>query len=230
MTQPMTQPVPPPVTPVMSPATRHVSFDLDGTLVNSFDVMRHAWEGATARLGIRCGFERYRRHVGLPFGRILHNIGLSDYEAELTGLYFAATRANQHRIAVVEGAAATLAAARARGFGTSVITSKPRRNAEPLLEQLQLDVDMLICADDVDRGKPDPMSATLLCTRLGLSPAEVLYVGDMVFDLQFALNSGLQFVFFTNDGHNALPANLRNPVRRIRTLSEIFSDPRPLPG
>lgn len=209
----------------MSVPIRHLSFDLDGTLVDSFEVMRQAWEDATARLGIRCGFERYRSHVGLPFGQILQAIGLSDYEAELTELYFAATRANQHRVSMVEGAGAVLAQARQQGLGVSVITSKPRRNAEPLLTQMGLEVDMLICADDVARGKPDPMSATLLCTRLDLSPAEVLYVGDMVFDLQFALNSGLQFVFFTNDGRNLLPKNLRNPVRHIRTLSGIFSSP-----
>lgn len=209
----------------MTQPIRHISFDLDGTLVESFDVMRQAWEAATGRLGIRCGFERYRRYVGLPFDRILQNIGLSDYRAELTEHYFAATRANQHRINVIEGAEAVLAEARARGLGTSVITSKPRRNAEPLLREVRLDVDMLVCADDVARGKPDPMSANLLCAQFGVAPGEVLYVGDMVFDLQFALNSGLQFVFFTDDGRNHLPGNLRNPVRRMAKLSEVFSKP-----
>lgn len=207
----------------MTTVVRHVSFDLDGTLIDSFDVMRESWDAATRELGIRCGFERYRNYVGLPFDRILDNLGLSDMRVELASLYFAGTRARQDRITVVEGAAEILDKVRQRGFGSSVITSKPRANAEPLLRDLGLAVDLLICADDVARGKPDPMSAHLLCSRFDLAPAEVLYVGDMVFDLQFAINGGLQFLMFTNQGRNRLPANLRNPLRTVATLAEVAS-------
>lgn len=207
----------------MTPTIRHLSFDLDGTLVDSFAVMRRAWEEATTSLGIRCGFERYRRYVGLPFASILQNIGLSDYREDLTELYFAASRRNQHEVRVVEGAGAVLAAARARGLGTSVITSKPRRNAEPLLKAVGLEVDMLVCADDVPRGKPDPMSAALVCNRFGVAPGEVLYVGDMVFDLQFALNAGMRFVLLQHGGRDHLPANLRNPVRRVESLAAVLA-------
>jgi len=205
----------------MTSAVRHVSFDLDGTLVDSFEVMRQSWEAATRELGIRCGFERYRNYVGLPFDRILQNIGLSDYRSELADLYFTGTRDRQHQISVIEGTETLLAALRARGLGVSIITSKPRHNAEPLLQALGLEVDMLICADDVPRGKPDPMSATLICNRFNVAPEDVLYVGDMVFDLQFALNAGLQFLFFDNAGRNRLPANLRNPVRHVPGLMAI---------
>lgn len=205
----------------MTAAVRHVSFDLDGTLVDSFEVMRQSWDAATRELGIRCGFERYRNYVGLPFDRILDNLGLADMRGELGTLYFAGTRARQDQITLVEGAGDLLDEVRRRGLGTSVITSKPRANAEPLLRDLGLAVDLLLCADDVARGKPDPMSANLLCSRFSLAPAEVLFVGDMVFDLQFALNAGMQFVLFTNHGRNRLPANLRNPVRSVPTLADV---------
>jgi phosphoglycolate phosphatase-like HAD superfamily hydrolase len=200
---------------------RHVSFDLDGTLVDSFDVMRQSWEDATRTLGIKCGFERYRKCVGLPFDRILQIIGLSDYRTELSELYFRGTRARQHQVSVISGAAALLDTARARGLSVSIITSKPRGNAQPLLAEMGLVVDMLVCADDVPRGKPDPMSASLICKHFAVAPAEVLYVGDMVFDLQFALNSGLQFLFLENEGRNSLPSNLLNRVKSARTLPEV---------
>lgn len=200
---------------------RHVSFDLDGTLVDSFEVMRQSWEDATRELGIKCGFERYRNYVGLPFDRILHNIGLSDYRTELAELYFTGTRARQGQVRVIEGAGALLDTLRARGLGLSIITSKPRVNAAPLLHEMGLAVEMLVCADDVPRGKPDPMSAALICEHFTVAPGEVLYVGDMVFDLQFALNAGWQFLFFENEGRNRLPANLQNPVQRVPTLSAV---------
>jgi HAD superfamily hydrolase (TIGR01549 family) len=208
----------------MTQTINHVSFDLDGTLVDSFDVMRQSWEAATRELGINCGFERYRGYVGLPFAQILQNIGLSDYRAELSELYFKGTRARQGQITVIAGATALLQDLRQRGLSLSIITSKPRANAEPLLQEMRLDVDMLICADDVPRGKPDPLAATLVCERFAVAPAEVLYVGDMVFDLQFALNARMPFLFFENEGRNRLPANLRNPVRRVPALSAITAE------
>jgi len=205
----------------MKRGLRHVSFDLDGTLIDSFAIMREAWEDATRALSIPCGFDRYRRLVGLPFPKILARLGLANVEAELAQLYFAGTRARQHRIAALPGAAEVLDLCRARGLSVSVITSKPRANAAPLLDALGLTVDLLLCADDVARGKPDPLSAQILCQRLGLAPAEVIYVGDTAFDLQFALNAGMRFAFFDQEGAHRLPANLANRVDRIGTLTGL---------
>lgn len=200
---------------------KHVSFDLDGTLVDSSDVMRASWEVATRELGINCGFERFVGNVGLPFDKILANLGLSDFQSELAELYFAGTLARQHEIKKSAGVDDLLNDCRKRGLGLSVITSKPRGTAEPLLHALGMDVDVLICADDVAKGKPDPDSAHLVLNQFELRPADVLYVGDMVFDLQFALNAGFQFVFFENEGRNSLPVNLLNRIRRAATLAAV---------
>ena len=200
---------------------RHVSFDLDGTLVDSFDIMRQSWEAATRELSITCGFERYRRLVGLPFPAILARLGLSNFEPELQRLYFSGTRARQDEVKVIDGARALLDLCRDRGLGTSVITSKPRRNAAPLLEAMGLRVDLLLCADDVAKGKPDPLSARILQERTGLAASEILYVGDMVFDFQFALNAGMPFLHVDQAGAHPMPTNLRNTVARVTRLSDV---------
>ena len=49
----------------------------------------------------------------------------------------------------------------------------------------------------------------------------MLYVGDMIFDLQFAQNLGAHFIHFTNEGENFLPKTLVNKVRSISKLMEI---------
>ncbi|TQM93864.1 HAD family hydrolase [Roseinatronobacter monicus] len=202
-------------------AIRHVSFDLDGTLVDSFGVMRQSWEEATRKLGITCGFESYRRYVGLPFDTILATIGLTSYRNELAELYFEGTRTRQDKIRKIDGADDLLRKCRQRGLGVSIITSKPSSNAAPLLEELNIDVDTLICANEVAKGKPDPQSALMLCAETKLRPEEILYVGDMVFDLQFALNAGMQFILFENEGRNRMPTNLLNRVERVPTLAAI---------
>lgn len=200
---------------------KHVSFDLDGTLINSFATMEIAWKAATEELHINCGFAEYRRYVGLPFPKILEMLGLTNYLTELNDLYFAGTRRLYDQIPVIDGANALLKACRDRGLGTSIITSKPRRNAEMIVEKLGFATDRLICGDDYSKGKPDPMAAHILCEEFDLAPQDVLYVGDAVFDFQFALNAGMQFVMFTDHGANRLPGNMLNPVAMVETLGEI---------
>ena len=200
---------------------RHVSFDLDGTLINSFATMEIAWKAATEELHINCGFAEYRRYVGLPFPRILEMLGLSNYLIELNDLYFAGTRRLYDQIPVIDGANDLLDWCQARGLGTSIITSKPRRNAEMIVEKMGFASDRLMCGDDYSKGKPDPMAAQILCEEFALDPAEVLYVGDAIFDFQFALNAGMDFVLFDDHGANRLPANMLNPVRAVATLSGI---------
>ena len=200
---------------------KHVSYDLDGTLINSFATMEIAWKAATEELHINCGFAEYRRFVGLPFPKILEMLGLSNYLIELNEHYFAGTRRLFDRIPVIDGANALIDSCKARGLGTSIITSKPRRNAEMIVEKMGFAPDRLICGDDYSRGKPDPMAARILCEEFGLAPAEVLYVGDAIFDFQFALNAGMGFVMFTDHGANRLPSNLLNPVARVDALAEV---------
>lgn len=200
---------------------KHVSFDLDGTLINSFPVMKKAWEHATSELSIRCGFSNYKKFVGLPFPKIMEHLGLEAYEQDLSEIYFATTKSLRHEVSMIEGADSLLSALKARGYSVSIITSKPRMNAELVTEQMGFDHDLLVCGDDYIRGKPDPIAGREIFRNYDVTPRQVLYVGDMIFDFQFALNSGMQFVFFGDGGSNKLPANLRNDVINCDHLKQI---------
>lgn len=61
-----------------------------------------------------------------------------------------------------------------------VVTNKPLRFAEPIMQQLGLSSRsaVLVCPDHVRNSKPDPEPVLLACSLLGLQPAEVLFVGD----------------------------------------------------
>ena len=201
---------------------KHVSFDLDGTLINSFPVMKKAWEKATTELSIRCGFSNYKKYVGLPFPKIMEQLGLEAYERDLSDLYFATTKALRHEVSMIDGASDLLSTLKSRGYSVSIITSKPRMNAELVVEQMGFEYDLLVCGDDYIRGKPDPIAGRDIFKNFDVKPAEVLYVGDMIFDFQFALNSGMDFVFFGDQGQNRLPSNLCNSISEIAELGMLI--------
>nr|WP_298166284.1 N-acetylmuramic acid 6-phosphate phosphatase MupP [uncultured Pseudomonas sp.] len=73
-----------------------------------------------------------------------------------------------------------------------VVTNKPLRFAEPIMQRLGLAERsaILICPDHVTRSKPDPEPMTLACSQLGLDPASVLFVGDDLRDIESGRAAG----------------------------------------
>lgn len=73
-----------------------------------------------------------------------------------------------------------------------VVTNKPVRFAQPIMEQLGLSQRsaLLICPDHVTNSKPDPEPLTLACTMLDLDPASVLFVGDDLRDIESGRDAG----------------------------------------
>lgn len=73
-----------------------------------------------------------------------------------------------------------------------VVTNKPLRFAEPIMQQLGLAKRsaILICPDHVKNSKPDPEPMILACKTLGLDPASVLFVGDDLRDIESGRAAG----------------------------------------
>ncbi|CAN7339838.1 N-acetylmuramic acid 6-phosphate phosphatase MupP [Pseudomonas solani] len=73
-----------------------------------------------------------------------------------------------------------------------VVTNKPVRYAEPIMQQLGLSERsaILICPDHVKNSKPDPEPLLLACSRLQLDPASVLFVGDDLRDIESGRAAG----------------------------------------
>ena len=70
---------------------KHISFDLDGTLINSIPVMKQAWKETMVELGLAVGFENYKRYIGLKFDDIMKKLGLENISNEISLLYFKKT-------------------------------------------------------------------------------------------------------------------------------------------
>jgi len=73
-----------------------------------------------------------------------------------------------------------------------VVTNKPVRFAQPIMEQLGLSERsaVLICPDHVSKSKPDPEPLLLACKMLDLDPASVLFVGDDLRDIESGRDAG----------------------------------------
>ena len=172
-----------------------VIFDLDGVLVDSARVVEQQWRRWAGARGLRAE----------PFLRVCHGrraletIRLAaphlDAEAEVAA-FGPAEDADVAAIVPLAGAARLLGSLPPDAWG--VATSGARRDAVARLRRAGLPPPpVLVCAEDVARGKPSPDAYLQAASRLGADPAECLVVEDAPAGVQAARAAGMPVVGLT---------------------------------
>ncbi|GAB1338671.1 HAD-IA family hydrolase [Streptomyces sp. E-15] len=174
---------------------RAVVFDLDGVLVDSFEVMRHAFTVAYREV-VGDGpapFEEYNRHQGRYFPDIMRIMGLP---LEMEEPFVRESYRRAHEVRLFDGVVELLRELRERGVRTAVATGKSGPRARALLDQLAVRdlFDHVVGSDEVPRPKPAPDIVLRALDLLQAAPEEALMVGDAVTDLTSARGAGVAAV------------------------------------
>ncbi|MBW8481275.1 HAD-IA family hydrolase [Actinomadura parmotrematis] len=173
-------------------ATRAVVFDLDGVLVDSFEVMRRAFRTAYAEVmgDGPAPFEEYSRHLGRYFPDIMRIMGLP---AEIEEPFVRESYRLAGEVTVFAGVRPLLAELDRRGLLLAVATGKSGPRARSLLGALGIAGHFahIIGSDEVPHPKPAPDIVERALALLGARPEEAVMVGDAVTDLRSARAAGV---------------------------------------
>lgn len=185
----------------------HVSFDLDGTLIDSIPLMKESWENVNNKLNLKVGWDQYKVNIGLHFDEICNNLKLEYDKEKIRETYFEYNKNNIDKIKLMPGVKSLLADLHDNNISWSIITSKPRCTTTNIIKHFKFQPEIVICSDDINRGKPNHASADLLHEKLGNQNFETIYyVGDTVVDHLFAINSGFKFIQFRHEPENLTSA------------------------
>ncbi|MFF7889740.1 HAD-IA family hydrolase [Streptomyces sp. NPDC007896] len=178
-----------------SSGLRAVVFDLDGVLVDSFDVMREAFTIAYAEI-VGPGeppFREYNRHLGRYFPDIMRIMGLP---LEMEEPFVRESYRLAHRVQLFDGVVPMLQELRDRGLKLSVATGKSGPRARSLLGQLGVLplFDHVIGSDEVARPKPAPDIVLRALDLMDTGAEEAMMIGDALTDLASARAAGVTAV------------------------------------
>ena len=149
-----------------------ILFDLDGTLADTDPLHLLAWREVLAPYGLKVDPAFYRERIS---GRLNPEIvrdllGLEGEEAErLIATKEARFRELAQGLRPTPGLPEFLERIREKGLLWGVVTNAPRENARHVLEALGLRPPLLVLAEEVGRGKPDPLPYQLALRRLGVA-------------------------------------------------------------
>jgi HAD superfamily hydrolase (TIGR01509 family) len=199
-----------------------VLFDFDGTLT----------EPGSLDFGV------IREAIGCPKGRpVLEFINgmLSQAErAEASRILdqYEAEAARQSRPNA--GAEAVLRFLRARGLKVGIISRNSLASIETALKNFERiqpsDFAVILSRNDPVSPKPDPEGILAAAEALGVPVAQVLVVGDFVFDIEAGQKAGALTAFLTNRGSShpcALPSDFT--LEHLGELTDIVGLHAPLP-
>ncbi|MEU5047289.1 HAD-IA family hydrolase [Streptomyces griseorubiginosus] len=212
---------------------RAVVFDLDGVLVDSFEVMRQAFSIAYDEV-VGAGeapFAEYNLHLGRYFPDIMRIMGLPP---EMEAPFVRESYRLAPQVQVFPGIPELLGELHARGVPMAVATGKAGERARALLGRLGL-VDLfevVIGSDEVARPKPAPDMVSLAVSVLGAAAEETVMVGDAVTDMRSARGAGVAAAAALWAGVDAEPLLREGPDVVLRSpagLLDLVAEPVPAP-
>src|SRR3954468_23345709 len=181
----------------MAKPTTTVLFDLDGTLIDSIELILSSMRYAFGKLERPCPTdEEWTAGIGIPLFTMLRRYAADDAEHRaLITAYREHQIANHDRLVRCYGNVVGLVQGlRARGHPTGVVTSKGEWLAMKGLAYVGLAsaMDTIVGADSSTRHKPDPEPVRIALDRLACPPENAMYVGDSVHDLMAGRAAGVR--------------------------------------
>ena len=177
-----------------------VLFDLDGTVVNTIPLILASYAHATTQvLGQAAPENESRGWIGRSLADTLEE-NYPVHHQELMDAYLSWNRVNLERMVErFEGMELLLAELTEAGCRTGIVTSKRRSAAHQTLEAVALHahIPVLTTMEDTDLHKPAAEPLLHALALLDVEPAQCVYVGDAIFDLQSARAAGLDAIGVT---------------------------------
>ncbi len=177
-------------------------FDLDGVLVNTMPASYAAYKQALAEVHVPIDEQEYYDQAGLT-GReqIRHFARKAGLEIDVDRVYERTREIRREHPLPTEGIDCNLellGILRRAGVPVAVATGSSRHSALPIMQEHRIEVDALVAAEDVQRGKPFPDLFLRAAEKLGVPPSICIVVEDSEAGITAAQAAGMKSMRFRN--------------------------------
>ena len=171
-------------------------WDLDGTLIDSYEVFLEALSESFANFNLPFDRETVYNFIkGQSVNALLKEqpVPFQEIKEDFT----TNSTAKNDEIKLMVGAKAVLDWTQKENIQNFIYTHKGK-NAYDLLNQLEISPYFLeiVTSENGFKRKPHPEAINYLLEKYKLKPEETYYIGDRILDIEAAHNSGIQSINF----------------------------------
>jgi HAD superfamily hydrolase (TIGR01509 family) len=176
-------------------------FDFDGVLVDTMEAHFAAYGEALEDFGVPIDREQFFYQAGMKgveqIAYFCRKAGREDIDPEdVYRRKGELTPEFAELITPIPANIQLLHALRKAGHKTAIASGSSKPSIIPAAERFSIEVDAVVSAEDVRRGKPDPELFLIAAERLGLSPAECAVMEDSPVGLEAAHAAGMSCHLF----------------------------------
>ncbi len=202
-----------------------VIFDLDGTLVNAYAAVVASINFTLRTLGLPLRDRNLiRRSVGWGDTKLLKRfVGEDAIQKALTIYRRHHAGALKHGTKFLPGAYPLLQDLKKQKYQLAIASNRPTRFSLIILRYLKIRklFNVVLCADKLKRGKPDPRILKVILKKMKVKPQEALYVGDMTIDVETGKRADVKTVAVLTGSSTKREVEALRPSRVIRKISDL---------
>jgi len=203
---------------------RLVTFDLDGTLLDSIHSITESFNHMFQTLGYPAmNFHQVARKTGISLKDFVRSFlrpdeaeaGIKIFRDHYDTIYLHKTRVIPGVLEVLQALDGTVV--------KGIVTNKRGRYARILAKHFSLDGHMLhiLGAEDGFKAKPSPEMFDVFIERSGIARENTIYVGDAPVDIEAAINAGIDAYVIANPIFSAEELALHCPRRILTDIREL---------
>lgn len=175
-----------------------VLFDLDGTLVDSIELLVASMEYSFEGRALRPPLEEWLALIGTPLDKMLARWAVDAADVDLLRARYREHQLAKHdaMIKLYPGMVETVRALHAAGHKLAVVTSKLEVGARRALKLAEIEdcFDLVVGIDHTVKHKPDPEPVLYALDRLGVGRTDAVFVGDSTHDMEAGRAAGVTTV------------------------------------
>jgi beta-phosphoglucomutase family hydrolase len=173
-------------------------FDMDGTIIDNMGIHHEAWRDMLKTLGHDWSIQEVRERIWGKNEEIFERLFPQQYSLEQARqlavqkekMYIERYRPH---IALLPGLEKLLTEAKCAGLSLGIVTAAPRMNVDFAYDALKLErfFDLVVHADEISRGKPDPEGYLVAASRLSVDTSRCLVFEDAPVGVRAAEAAGM---------------------------------------
>jgi HAD superfamily hydrolase (TIGR01549 family) len=204
-----------------------IIFDLDGTLIDSFEAINDAFDAVFIKFsGRRISFEESNSYVGVPLEDLLGDMFGKENQREAIEIF--RNKYNEicfKKTSLIDGVQELLYYLKNAGKTLNVATNKTGSISRSLLKHLNIyDLfDYIYGVYDGFEGKPSPQMLHTIVQNVGVSNSSTIFIGDSPIDIMTAKNAGVSILSVASGNHTYDELSSFNPDFLVDHIVDILS-------